>query len=207
MHVLAIGAHPDDVEIGCGGYLSALASAGEDVVIMILADCHNDDIGSRREEARKAGGIIGARATMFMKLPDTNVVPSSSVVQKIRVIIDTLDIDVVLVHYGRDMHQDHRAAYEIALSLYQVVDSILLYESVSSLQFSPTVFFPLSQEMLDTKVAAVAAHESQTVVSAGIILAEWVLHATKMTGMKCRQPMAEGFVPMRLLLGVDKLCQ
>ncbi len=65
LDVIAVGAHPDDVEIACGGTLASLADRGYQVGIIDLTDGEptpgSPDPETRLEEARKAADVLGAR--------------------------------------------------------------------------------------------------------------------------------------------------
>jgi LmbE family N-acetylglucosaminyl deacetylase len=72
MNILAIGAHPDDVEYGCAGTLIRHVLRGDNVFIMIITDgAQGGDPAARREEQLAAVKIIGAQEVFFGDYPDT----------------------------------------------------------------------------------------------------------------------------------------
>lgn len=80
LDVIAVGAHPDDVEIGCGGTLAALAESGLDIGIVDLTDGEPtpgcDDPMIRRVEAKAAARTLGARERIIMDLPNRRLFDS-----------------------------------------------------------------------------------------------------------------------------------
>ena len=115
MHLdaLAIGAHPDDVELFAGGTLARLAAAGRKTGIVDLTRGELGTRGSaelRAEEAREAARHLGLALRDNLGLPDGSVVESPAArVELIRVLRKHRP-RIVLTHYWEDRHPDHVAA-------------------------------------------------------------------------------------------------
>ena len=74
MNVLAIGAHPDDIEFGCGGTLALYAQKGHDVVLFVASDgSRGGTPGVRVGEQRDAAVALGAREVIWGGFPDTEM--------------------------------------------------------------------------------------------------------------------------------------
>lgn len=74
--ILAIGAHPDDIELSCGGIVAKLAKQGKKVVIADLTQGELSTRGTkeiRAQEAERATKILGASARRNLRLPDGNI--------------------------------------------------------------------------------------------------------------------------------------
>lgn len=122
--VLAIGAHPDDVEIGCGGTLAKCAAAGDSVshLVVTSGEAGSDTIPpktlarTREAEARRAGKALGAAKVEFLRLRDG--LTSYSRADKIALVnrIRALRPDVVFVHARSDAFPDHRVVHELAMA-------------------------------------------------------------------------------------------
>lgn len=116
--VLAIGAHPDDVEVGCGGVLALCARSGLRVAIADLSAGELSTKGHpelREREASDAAEILGVTTRLQLGLPDgsigTEAAHRDAVVRAIR----TLRPRVVLAPYHlTDRHPDHAAAGRLA---------------------------------------------------------------------------------------------
>ncbi len=110
--VLAIGAHPDDVEIGVGGILSAHAQAGDAITILTLSrGARGGDADSRQHESLAAADLLGAR--LFVKdLIDTEISGGGATVRLIEEVVREVQPTIVYTHSTHDRHQDHRAVSE-----------------------------------------------------------------------------------------------
>lgn len=159
--VLAIGAHPDDVEIGVGGLLAAHRSAGDPVVILTL--CRGDRGGTgeqRQHESLAAADLIGAR--LFLEdLEDTKISPADPTVSIIEKIVDQVGPSVVYTHSQHDRHQDHRAVHHAASVATRRVPTLACFQSPSAtVDFHPNRFVPIDG-YTDTKLALLACFASQ----------------------------------------------
>lgn len=161
--VLAIGAHPDDVELGCGGLLAKHSAAGDRVVIHTLT--HGSRGGSRSQRAREsqvAAGILGAEL-ILSDLPDGEIPESARTVEVIEEVVGHLSPDHVYTHSLHDVHQDHRATHRAARVASRGVPVVSCFQAPSStIDFSPTRFNDITK-VIGMKVEAIRAFESQWV--------------------------------------------
>jgi len=173
--VLAVGAHPDDVEIGVGGTLLKHVAAGDRVVHLLLTD---GEIGGQREErvaeAERAAALIGM--TMIRgRLPDA-FLPDGESVRVVEDVVAKYSPSVVYVHSPHDSHQDHRASFHATMSACRGVATVSAYQAPSStVEFCPNQFIDIG-EYLDTKIEAINLYRSQT--STRLYLAEDMIRAT-----------------------------
>ncbi|MFD7292433.1 PIG-L deacetylase family protein [Streptomyces sp. NPDC059897] len=162
VHMLVVGAHPDDVEIGAGGTIHRRADEGWDVTILTLSrGAGGGDPDERREEALRAATAMGARLVME-DLPDGSIADDSHTVRTIeRTVADTRP-DVVLVHSDSDTHQDHRAVHRATLVASRRVPRVACYQSPSAtVAYRPNRFVGLREGDLDAKLSAINEHHSQ----------------------------------------------
>ncbi|HWH10662.1 MAG TPA: PIG-L family deacetylase [Solirubrobacteraceae bacterium] len=162
--VLAIGAHPDDVEIGCGGTLLRHASAGDRTTILTLTGGeHGGDATERAEESRAAAAMLGA-SLIHLDLPDTVLSEGPETISAIEGAIATVRPTVVYTHTIRDNHQDHRAANRATMVAARGVPNVLCYQSPSTIiEFTPTHFVDVT-DFIETKVRALRLFASQHAV-------------------------------------------
>lgn len=117
--VLAIGAHPDDVEIFCGGTLCLLVEQGYRVGIV---DLSRGELGTRGTpeqravEAENAGRIMGVSVRMNLGIPDGAIVDNKENQEKLIIALRTLRPDVVLTGSEDDRHPDHANATALCTS-------------------------------------------------------------------------------------------
>ena len=174
--VLAIGAHPDDVEIGVGGTLSAHSRRGDDVTILTLSCGESGgQPEQRRAEARRAAATLGADL-VHGSLPDTRIAPHGETIELIEQVVRHVQPTIVYTHSSHDVHQDHRAAHQASLVACRAVPTLLCYQAPSAtVDFAPQRFVTVDAD-IDRKLAAIAAYRSQT--SKCAYLADDLLRAT-----------------------------
>lgn len=115
--VLAIGAHPDDVEIGCGGALLLSVDAGRSVVVADLTAGEMSTRGSVQErdgERQRAAELLGVRERVSLGLPDTRVGTDPSHRDAIAALIRRFRPRLVLAPFASDRHPDHEATGRLA---------------------------------------------------------------------------------------------
>lgn len=159
--VLAVGAHPDDVEIGVGGTLAAHANAGDQLTILTLSrGAVGGEIAVRRQEARAAAEIVGAQL-VHLDFEDTFLDPASGVTTAVEDVIADVKPDRIYTHTRSDRHQDHRAVHDSVQIAARKVPNLACYQSPSaSIDFRPNRFVDI-EAFLDIKLRMLAAYSSQ----------------------------------------------
>ncbi|MEH0007995.1 MAG: bacillithiol biosynthesis deacetylase BshB1 [Flavobacteriales bacterium] len=117
LDVLAMGAHPDDVELGCGGVLAKEVSKGKRVGILDLTRGESGTRGTpevRLQEAQKAAAILGVSVRENLGLPDAFLENSPAFQRKLIPVIRKYRPEVVLLNAIADRHPDHGKASELA---------------------------------------------------------------------------------------------
>jgi N-acetylglucosamine malate deacetylase 1 len=110
LDMLAIGAHPDDVEIGMGGSIAKYANKGFKIGICDLTKAElssNGTVSVRQEEAKRAGEILGVAKRIQLTLPDRGLYLTDSAIQSIVTIIRENQPKIIFVPYFEDRHPDH----------------------------------------------------------------------------------------------------
>lgn len=159
--VLAIGAHPDDVEIAVGGTLARHVAAGDDVTILVLSSGSSGGVSeSRRNEARMAADELGARL-VFGGLRDTQITAEAPTISAIQQVITATQATHVYVHSPHDTHQDHRGAYQATMVAARSVPNVYRYQSPSTtFDFRPQRFVEVG-DFMAIKHALIDMHRSQ----------------------------------------------
>lgn len=158
MRILAIGAHPDDWEVGAAGLLQR---AAERFVLIASWGERGGEGTVRKDEALAAIRLIGAEWTIYQHL-DTEIRAAQLAPEIERAIRDFLP-DTIVTTSPRDAHQDHAAVS--AATMIAVRDwcgTVLAYCTPSAAErFTPNWFVGLSAEEMATKIRAAACHVSQ----------------------------------------------
>ncbi|GAA2180615.1 hypothetical protein GCM10009847_19210 [Leucobacter tardus] len=160
--VLAIGAHPDDVELGAGGILAAHAAAGDAITILTLTrGARGGDAESRQHESLAAAELLGAR--LFLKdLIDTEIPSGGPTVRLIEEVVREVEPTIVYTHSIHDRHQDHRAVSEATVVATRRVASVSCYQSPSAtIDYRPTKFVRI-ERFLERKLDLLRCFDSQT---------------------------------------------
>jgi two-component system, NtrC family, response regulator HydG len=160
--VLAIGAHPDDVEIGAAGTLLAHRAAGDTVAILTLCrGARGGDQAQRARESAEAAGVIGARLYLD-DLEDTRIAEGDPTIGAIQRVVAEVQPTVVYTHSLHDVHQDHRNTHRAAMVACRRVGRVYCFQSPSAtVDYRPTHFVTIDQ-YVERKLKAIDAFGSQT---------------------------------------------
>ena len=220
MKVLAVGAHPDDLEILCGGTLARFVKEGHEVVM-----CHatlgdrgsyvhtSEEIAAiRSRESKRAAEICGAEeATLGLHDGEVNAADP----EQRRLVVDLVRDarpDLIITHYPHDYMSDHNevsklvfdCSFHATLPLFETgkphhdkVTPIYYMETIMGVAFQPTEYVDVT-DVIDTKRAMLEAHETQLTWLRdhdGVDIVEEMRAATRFRGLQCGVKYAEGFAP------------
>ena len=204
MNILAIGAHPDDIEIGCAGTLIKYSRKKHRVHTLVMTDGSlGGDNEVRRNEQLGSNEILGVEKMFWGGYYDTELPLDNGIVRIIEDVIAEVDPLFIFVNYFHDTHQDHRNLAKATISATRYIKNVLFYEVPTTHDFSPSIFVNI-HETLDDKIRALLAHESQVMkTNIGDLSIVDVAHAQAgFRGVHARVKHAEGFVPQRLFINV-----
>jgi len=189
MRILAIGAHPDDIEFGCGGFLMRAVRAKHKATMLVLScEAHK-----RYEEQQKSAKLIGANL-IYGKMEDRNIM-EYHVRELVEETIKEYQIDTVLTHYTDDTHQDHSITARGTISAARYVPRVLLYHSFSTLHFIPQIFLTFTPSEFSEKLGLIKTHISQITNRRNMLTAAFAL--TSYHGFLAKTKYAEGFAVNR----------
>lgn len=159
--ILAIGAHPDDVEIGCGGTMLKHVSNNDEIQILTLTrGAVGGDKEKRFLEASAAAEFLDARL-IISNLQDTYVSDGSKTIRLIEEVIYNFQPDIIYTHSISDNHQDHRNTHLATIVAARKIDQIYAYQAPSTnISFHPQRFESIDNFM-DSKIKLIAFHETQ----------------------------------------------
>ena len=159
--VLAIGAHPDDVEIGAAGALLVHRSMGHEVSILTLSrGARGGSQDTRAGESDRAARAIGA--TLFLDdLKDTRISEGDPTIGAISRVVESVRPTVIYTHSSHDVHQDHRNTHRAAMVAVRGVGRVYCFQSPSAtVDFRPTRFVTIDDQ-IEGKLQAINAFVSQ----------------------------------------------
>jgi LmbE family N-acetylglucosaminyl deacetylase len=198
MKVLAIGAHPDDIELGCAGALLRHAEAGDEVTMLVMTPGEHGPQGltSRVREQEAAAQVIGAQL-LWGTFEDGSVPVGRDAVALVDEVVARVGADVIYAHAPNDTHQDHVATSQAALAGGRRLARVLFYQSPSTTSFDPTVFVDV-ERTLAGKLAALQAHWSQ-VMQCPMVDLEAVEVGARYWGSRAKVCYAEAFESPRFV--------
>jgi LmbE family N-acetylglucosaminyl deacetylase len=204
VNVLAIGAHPDDIEFGCGGMLTKYAERGHAVYLFVASDGSLGGDGVvRRHEQQDSALIIGAREVFWGDYKDTEIPLNRELIVRLEAVIRDIQPRMIFVNFPEDTHQDHRNLAQGTLSATRYVPNFLFYEGPTSVGFTPNCFTDI-EKVLDKKLACLEAHRSQVAKTniEDLSILELAVSTANFRGIQARVKYAEAFQSIRLLLNL-----
>ena len=205
MNILAIGPHPDDIEIGCGATLAKSVERGHDVYLFVATEgAAGGEEKVRRKEQEDSAKILGAKQLFWGAMDDTKIEANKESIMQLEKIIEIIQPDLIFVNYVNDTHQDHRNMAAIVTSATRYVRNVLYYETPTTLEFHPNIYVELNTELIETKEQMLLAHASQidrtNIKNLSII--EVSRSSAHFRGVQARVAYAEAFQSVRLFLNL-----
>ncbi|MEM7087184.1 MAG: PIG-L deacetylase family protein [Bacteroidota bacterium] len=165
-NILAIGAHPDDIEYGCLGFLKKQSSKGAFIHIHVLS------LGSLGDSSANVGRISETRNGLAVLQPASfnvreeigiNETDFHDLLKEIESTIDRTNPDLILVHGPNDTHQQHIHVHRMVMAAARRRKiSVLQYAIVSNdLNFRPNFFVELTPDEIELKIEQLGHHISQ----------------------------------------------
>lgn len=162
MRVLAVGAHPDDIELAAGGTVARHVKAGDEVYFLVITygEMGGDKL-QRKREAEESALVLRAKSIMFGGIPDTKVSDGIETILAIENVIGKINPDRIYTQCAKDRHQDHRNVALATFSAGRKVKEVFSYESPDSyLGFAPQCYVQIT-DTIDTKIQALKKFHSQ----------------------------------------------
>jgi LmbE family N-acetylglucosaminyl deacetylase len=217
LRVLAVGAHPDDIELGCAGTLARCVQRGDEVTVAVV--CKGDTASTgvdpdelsrvRSQEAQESVGVLGAEI-IEIGLPDYGVEISDRVRRIFVDIVRRANPDVVLTHYLNDYCLDHNNTFALMrdatlaatvrnvitdLDPIREIPKLYMMEPFGGHGFLPTEYVDIT-ETFQVKLRMLECHRSQMTwvkERGGMDFAEYVQTVARFRGYQCQVKYAEGF--------------
>lgn len=222
MNVLAVGAHPDDIEILCAGTMARFARDGNKVFLCHLCDGNKGSATHdpeelariRREEAKQSAKVIGA-TSIWGGLSDGEVVVDLEARAKVIDVIRLADPDLIITHFPNDYHSDHintsklvfEATYLANLKLWESdyepstkLPYLYYMDTVAGINFEPQEYVDIT-DTIDTKIEMMSKMQSQLGwlkdmhdCDAG----EFIRAVARFRGFQAAVPYAEAFCQQKM---------
>jgi LmbE family N-acetylglucosaminyl deacetylase len=203
-HVLCLGAHPDDIEIGCGGTIIHLLEENPGLGIHWVVLSASDQRGL--EARNSAGSLLQGSGRAEVRVADFQESYFPHVGQEVKAYVDRLGSelrpDLIFTHWRGDAHQDHRILAELTWNAFR--NHLILEYEIPKWDGDigrPNTFMPLRQDVCDRKIEhLLTAFPSQA--GKDWFCAEVFRGLLRLRGMEARSPSgyAEAFHCSKLVL-------
>jgi LmbE family N-acetylglucosaminyl deacetylase len=201
--VLAIGAHADDIEIGCGGTITRLLRERADIEVGWLVLSAQ---GERFDEARASAELLlpdpARRRIMLRSFRDGFLPYEGTAVKECFEELKSFEPDLILTHYGRDAHQDHRLVSELTWNTFR--DQLILEFEIPKYDGdlgTPNVFVQLDDDIATHKVDHLL-RQFRSQLGRRWFTDDLFRSLMRVRGMECNAPSryAEAFYARKLVL-------
>lgn len=198
--VLFLGAHPDDIEIGCGALLHHIGKQTEVLCVTLSDNQKNPDLRNVKREQYAAMGVLGVPQQRIIFGPfTTRVFPQArqEILEYFLQLRRDFDPDLIFVHSKQDVHQDHLTMTDEALRAFRGI-TVLGFDVVrSSYGFFPHFLVEVTEEDVNKKIEALACYETyrdKYYFNSELTRSIMVRH-----GALAEIPFAEGFDILRIV--------
>lgn len=201
--ILAIGAHPDDLEIAAGATLAKMRDAGFKITGLVMTRGEKGGDGDTRPlEAREGAKFLGMDSVQVLDFTDT--ILSADIVNITHAIEETIakvQPEIIFTHSIHDLHQDHQTVYEATMRAARSTrTTILCYESPSVTQdFHPTYFIDVDK-YVEVKIQALREHWNQR--KKPYMKPDLVRGKLAFRGAQAKVEYAEGFEVARMVSAI-----
>ncbi len=205
--VLFVGAHPDDIELGCGALIHRIAPVCDVLCVTLSDNQKNPLLPNVVNEAYRSMAILGMAKERVLFGPfTTRVFPHErqEILEYLLKLRTDYRPDIIFVHSKQDIHQDHQTVTEEALRAYRGI-TVLGFDVVrSSNGFFPNFLVEVNEEDAEAKVKALAQYETyrdKYYFDCDLTRSILVRH-----GALAELPFAEGFDILRIVGSFD-ICE
>jgi LmbE family N-acetylglucosaminyl deacetylase len=201
VNILALGAHPDDIEYGCGGTFLKFARKGDNIYFMVLTKGEfGGDSKMREKEQEEAMKLLSVKKIFWGGYTDTELPNERIIITHIDKIIEEVKPDEVYVNYVEDIHQDHRTLAECTLAATRYIKKVFFYEDYTSNNFEPDIFVDI-EDVLEEKQKLIQCYATQVAKSypTKLDMVESVRATANFRGFQGKVKYAEGFKAFRYL--------
>ncbi len=205
--VLFLGAHPDDIELGCGALIHHIAPISELFCVTLSDNQKNPLLKNVVDEAYRSMAVLGVPRERIEFGPfTTRVFPQArqEILEYFLKLRNDFQPDIIFVHSKQDVHQDHLTMTDEALRAFRGI-TVLGFDVVrSSHGFFPHFLVEVNEQDVDAKIKALAQYETyrdKYYFSCDLTRAILVRH-----GALAERPFAEGFDILRIV-GKFETCE
>ena len=206
MRILALGAHHDDLELGCGGTLNKLSKQGHKVYTYTATDSefksHTGQLVRNKnhiyEEQKKASAILGVEKFFNGSFKIHELSNNDLLRKELLLLADKVNPDLIFTHWHEDIHHDHRELSIASITALKHVKNILMYQSnyyKSFGCFNPNIYVDITNSF-QQKVEAFRCYKSEYERRGKLWLSQ-IDASSKINGTNAQAERAEAFLALK----------
>lgn len=208
--VVAVGAHADDLELGCFGTLALFKERGAQVTLVVMTTTPSiDHLGNAYRtdgptDVQAGARILGIDRAVTLAYRNNEIPYGVESIQELNRIFDERQADLILTHWVWDNQQDHQHTAKAVISAARHYSNIMMFEpnpgrpAVSTVPFRPSIYVDISA-FLDLKLRAIRAHRSEYERLGGDQFFHMWESRARLRGAEIRTEAAEAFEPIKLV--------
>jgi LmbE family N-acetylglucosaminyl deacetylase len=199
-NILFVGAHPDDIEIGCGAFIAHIAHQAEILCVTLSDNQENPDLQNIIGEHYRSMSILGVKPEQIVvskfvtrRFPNER----QEILEYLIEINKTFNPEIVFTHTRSDIHQDHLITVEETLRAFRGTTVLGFDVLRSSYGFFPNFLVGVSEDDVEKKIKALAeykTYDSKYYFDPSITRSTMIRH-----GALAERPFAEGFDILRVI--------
>jgi len=202
--VLALGAHPDDIEIGMGGTVAKLVGMGYNVKLVVATlpnFVKTDTKEERKKESTMSAKVMGCKTPEFLDLGPEEITFNRKFVTQINEIVRNCEPDAIFTQWIGDTHQDHQTLTKAVIAAARDSNNVFMYETtipggISETAFRPQLYVDVT-ETLDSKRNALDCFDSQK-IRCGHLWVDAIVGRCSYRGYQMNTKYAEAFEVIRV---------
>ena len=165
MKILAVGAHPDDIEIFMYGFLSICRDRGDQIFLGIATDGsaggeHKGLELSKKRKNETTKALCDFSKPKFLNSQDGKLSFDKSFINKIEDLINSVHPDLIITHSVNDYHPDHRSLSKYIQNIASFEYPLLFAETMMGINFEPDIYIDITQ-YAKKKEKAIRCHKTQ----------------------------------------------
>lgn len=209
MNILFLGAHTDDIELGCGALLLDALQKKHNVIYMSFSRCldleRNRKIIYDQQDISDYLRSLGVKDVIMHDYPNKKLHSvANDIRQDMSLIQKQFNPSLIFTHWERDIHQDHEAVSKETLRVFNG-KSIIYYDiSKSCINFDPNFFFSMTENTLRNKLKLLGLYRTQK--NLPYFNLEFLKSKARVYGASINSLYAEAFKIKTLSIGENVQC-
>lgn len=209
--VCIIVPHGDDESLGFGGAIQRHVADNDQVYVIFGRAPHNKRTSNQADKIKKAQKILGYKKYFLLDISITDISSNFFVYyNKLESILLEINPNIVYTTFWGDIHQDHKATFEVVNRLIRVwgnfrVEKFLVGEIPSStdqqpqsyISFNPNYYIPLSEELLNNKIKSLKEYDGEIREYPHPRSELGLVTKSRVRGQECGHEYAEAFLCVR----------